>query len=1738
MNMRKNVIAKTLVSLLSLSMILTSGTFSVPAFAAGDIDIFDSETEDILIQEESDIESLGTVEDEISIEENAQENAEENTEEEVFLNGHIESEYVAPMSFYEMILPDNAGYIPDRYDSRENAPGVIPPVKNQFYNTCWAHGISFAAEADILKNNRIPGLTVKNLDLSERVLAYTAMNNSKFKTVDPLENSMNEYGNDIRSAETPHFYSFGGDRSLSLLYYNRWMAPVNELDSEGNPIPETHASYIGPEGEDVIDVKYATPNAGYIVAHLENALFINPKDLDIVKKNIMKHGGVDCAYYVPEGDEYKGSDKKSIYCYDDGLNANHEVALIGWDDSYSRKNFNSDEQHLPAKDGAWLMRNSWGESAGDKGYFWISYEDKSLTGITALEMGSPDNYDNNYYYIGVCNSEKWFSSGTTFATVFKAKEQGGVNQTLKAISLSTCTADINYDVKIYKGKYEEMITAPDYTGEAVATANGKLGCAGIHKIDLDNEVLLKAGDGFSVVILLTSMDGERLSIWGECMEDGKFITNQHAGEALILEPGAEAWKDLSDPDANGVSALNFAINAYTDVADTGEIKVTGVADVKGGAVSFNAVTNEVTAEYTSTAKAGEQVFDKYGTGFNFTFSKAISPDKVTSSNENVVMAYEDGSAWVFGAGKATIRFYKANALITQVDVYVTKELKPSWFSWSLEKSNYFPGKNVITIYENYKCTSAEWWEEAQVTEDAQDCYAVPAYCFDIEYVGNDKPGDAKAVVKATEGSGYKVPEGTEIPYTIGKTLVADTEFDITSDDFDEEQSIYKYNCKIEMSGADKIEPKINELRFTGSTETINYKFLGYKRYDTVNKCPSGNSYISPRDVGYYCGIVDVGKEYFTDGSESFNGEIFFVFEITPISIEKKEVEYEKNYNYTGEAVCPMVKVYTPEDNFKIYVAESDIVVDYFNNTEVYDLEEKGVTDKAPYFTVSAAEAGNYYGSVINKAAEEEPNDRFYFSIMPVDLGAVDADGMPCTEVTLDKDEYEYTGSLITPVVKTVKYYETVLSPGKDYDTEVSNNKYPGKGIIKITGKGKYSGTVEVAFTIKEKNPSATTVKVSIKNKKAARSVYTGKSIKPEVTVTIADKKLSKSAFKVDYYLLEDPTVSDPIDAGRYGIVVSPAAGSGTAFAINTDTTFDIVPKDAAKVKVVLNSTKIAQEPGETDEAYIRRISTGVTPGVKSVKDGKISLDPANYTLDYTGNTECGTAFAVLSFFGNYNGKVEVPFTIKGKPVSKLKVDKISACEVVTDGNGVALENIPAIYVRDAKGNPVDNKKGEYDKYEIIYKDNFNPGKASALLIGRGIYEGAKLIKFTIVPKNLAKKDVVIETNNSGRIEPQSYNGAAVVPEELKVKLTSAVYDEENDSYSDLVLEEGRDYTIKYSSNKKPGTAKVTITGKGNFKGKVTQSFIINDNRTIFDEARDLSKLGNKLIVRNAMAEDIASNPIKAVYTGDEIKPAIMLEDITEAKKGELGYSLVEGYDYKIIYKNNKNASADPSGKHIDGRATPQIIITGLGPNYSGKLTLNFEINQLELSESVLKPLWNEKDKFSAAGMAGDIYYTGGLINPTPHLYYLGGGYESAVTKRDGTPQIANKVFDISFENTGSIASATDKEAPKMILALNNTKNCIISGGKEELVYKFNIVAGDLSKAVIADVSVQKFNGKAVRPKPAVTLNDVKLKEGRDFNYVYGQNLAPGCGNITIEAVEGNENFVLNGQSPSVSFLIK
>ena len=47
-------------------------------------------------------------------------------------------------------------------------------------------------------------------------------------------------------------------------------------------------------------------------------------------------------------------------------------------------------------------------------------------------------------------------------------------------------------------------------------------------------------------------------------------------------------------------------------------------------------------------------------------------------------------------------------------------------------------------------------------------------------------------------------------------------------------------------------------------------------------------------------------------------------------------------------------------------------------------------------------------------------------------------------------------------------------------------------------------------------------------------------------------------------------------------------------------------------------------------------------------------------------------------------------------------------------------------------------------------------------------------------------------------------------------------------FNGMTLVKGKDYTLSYKNNKKPGTAELTIKGKGNYSGKAIVDFEILD----------------------------------------------------------------------------------------------------------------------------------------------------------------------------------------------------------------------------------------------------------------------------------------------------------------------
>ena len=99
---------------------------------------------------------------------------------------------------------------------------------------------------------------------------------------------------------------------------------------------------------------------------------------------------------------------KSYYnsTYNSFYNSNHEssnhaVVVVGWDDNFSKDNFNT-----PAPgNGAWIIRNSWVTGDFDSrqaynGYFYLSYYDVAIEGKKGYSfVFDPLNkYDYNYQY--------------------------------------------------------------------------------------------------------------------------------------------------------------------------------------------------------------------------------------------------------------------------------------------------------------------------------------------------------------------------------------------------------------------------------------------------------------------------------------------------------------------------------------------------------------------------------------------------------------------------------------------------------------------------------------------------------------------------------------------------------------------------------------------------------------------------------------------------------------------------------------------------------------------------------------------------------------------------------------------------------------------------------------------------------------------------------------------------------------------------------------------------------------------------------------------------------------------------------------------------------------------------------------------------------------------------------------------------------------------------------------------
>jgi len=335
----------------------------------------------------------------------------------------------------------------------------------------------------------------------------------------------------------------GGNAWMSTAYFARWSGPVSEAD-----VPYPYAA--------VNSVVNSTPGVT-VRKHIQDVDFLPDRadstDNDTWKNAVMQHGAVDVSFMY---DDAYYNEATSAFWNSKDTDVNHEVAIVGWNDNYPRENFKSVDGQLPAGNGAFLIRNSWGTGWGNEGYFYISYYDTSIQEATSFrKVAEPTNYSRVYEYdplgwvdsIGVTgNTTMWG------ANIFTASANA---RYIKAVSFYTTSENTTVKIRIYNNVQNDAPTS----GRLVGAVKKTIPFAGYHTVALPAAVAVKPLKKFSAVVQFNTPGYEYPLPVEYAYKGYSSAATAYTGESYYSLDGID-WYDLTTYDLTA----NTCIKAFAN----------------------------------------------------------------------------------------------------------------------------------------------------------------------------------------------------------------------------------------------------------------------------------------------------------------------------------------------------------------------------------------------------------------------------------------------------------------------------------------------------------------------------------------------------------------------------------------------------------------------------------------------------------------------------------------------------------------------------------------------------------------------------------------------------------------------------------------------------------------------------------------------------------------------------------------------------------------------------------------------------------------------------------------------------------------------------------------------------------------------------------------------------------------------------------------------------------------------
>lgn len=530
-------------------------------------------------------------------------------------------------------------------------------------------------------------------------------------------------------------------------------------------------------------------------------------------------------------------------------------------------------------------------------------------------------------------------------------------------------------------------------------------------------------------------------------------------------------------------------------------------------------------------------------------------------------------------------------------------------------------------------------------------------------------------------------------------------------------------------------------------------------------------------------------------TENFQEQtVFFTLTVGQATTMINYTAEDYKVTYDGQAHGSRITVTSP----------SEYTIKYSDNQGAsYDLDESpAITDAGSRTIYFQIQADGYQSAIGTQTVTVEPK--------------------PIKEEMIAgiAESYTYTGKGITfDDAISVHDEGVLLKQNTDYTVSYDQNTAVGTntGSVTITGKGNYKESVTKNFTISPVDASDLTASLD------RTFGYYGDSNTNNATVTVTHGGHTVTSDASN-------TVSVAVTQFNGAAANNEATVSGQTVTFNQVGTYTIevtvTGNHATNAPIQLTYALLPVEEGELVLEADNETSIVATYG--EPVNGDITVTDANGT-SMTENIDYSLTYTYTPFEGTAQGsKPYDPSVMSGTPAAGMYVVTATGQGGYANSVGtftflilqrdlakatLAVNDTDLVFNHDEKrpsvtvtvdGNAQPTKDTDYT---VTYYNNVNASKeAKAVVTATGNnFTGSQTAEFTIAPKEITA-DMVQD------IPEQYYTGNAVIP---PVTIKDGDYT--------LIL--GYDYTTACDAIG-PGTATVTIEGKGNYTSEVEKTFTI------------------------------------------------------------------------------------------------------------------------------------------------------------------------------------------------------------------------------------------------------------------------------------------------------------------------